>query len=175
MEKGFKLLPREKYYYGGECFVFGQYDKCINILESFVEDNYNGIYENKRTRDYLGKCYKIKKNYYKSLENYLQYMKYDKPTHNVIFEIADCCLNLNRIEEALFYYKMVVNGDFPIDKLTKVDPTEVIVKSCLQLCVLLFKQGKIEESIKYNEIAYSLRPNNNLVIHNKKYFESLNK
>ena len=101
MEKGFELLPREKYYYGGECFVFGQYDKCINILESFVKDNYNGVYENKRTRDYLGKCYKIKKNYYKSLENYLQYMRYDKPTHNVIFEIADCCYNLNRTSNCL--------------------------------------------------------------------------
>lgn len=173
MEKGFKLLPREKYYYGGECFVFGQYDKCINILESFVEDNYNGIYENKRTRDYLGKCYKIKKNYYKSLENYLQYMKYDKPTHNVIFEIADCCYNLNRIEESIFYYKIVVDNNFPIDNTTKIDPTSTIIKSCLQLCVLLFKQGNISESIKYNEIAYKLDSNNKLVLYNKKYFESL--
>ncbi len=102
-------------------------------------------------------------------------MRYDKPTHNVIFEIADCCYNLNRIEEAIFYYKIVADNNFPIDNCTKIDPTQTIIKSCLQLCVLLFKQGNISESIKYNEKAYKLDPTNQLVLYNKRYFESLKK
>ena len=173
MEHGYKLLPREKYYYGGECFVFGQIDKCINVLEDFVKDEYKGVYENKRTRDYLGKCYMIKKDYMKSLDNYLQYMRFDKPTVNTIKNIGDCCYKLGRISEAIFWYEIVVNDTFPLDYSTIVDTTNDKTASCLQLCICYYKFGNVEKSIYYNNKALEISPNNNSALYNKKYFDSL--
>lgn len=175
MKNGYKMLPREKYYYGGECYVFGYIDKCINILEDFVKDNYHGIYENKRTRDYLGKSYMIKKDYDKALYYYLQYMKFDQPNENIIRSIGECCMKLGRINEAIFWYEIVANMDFPIDNSTTINRKSDIITACLQLCIIYYKLKNIEKSEYYNNKILKIDPNNSAALYNNNFFNSLKK
>ena len=73
IEQHRELYPRELYYYGGELFVLGQIDKCLEVLRKFETTDYPGIYENKRTQDYLAKCYLKKGDCTKAKEHFLRY------------------------------------------------------------------------------------------------------
>lgn len=171
IEQHRELYPRELYYYGGELFVLGQIDKCLEVLKKFETTDYPGIYENKRTQDYIAKCYIKKGDCAKAKEHFLRYGAYDAFNRDVIYNIADCCFRMNDIEQAIFYYTIVTNIEFANNNLTKIDDESIIENSYLQLCVCYYRLGKVKESIEANNKALKLNPNNLNALANQKFFE----
>lgn len=169
IQNGIELKPREKYYYAGELFVLGRYDEAISILLDFEKDNYEGSYENKRAQDYLAKGYFYKQDYFNALEHYLKYLKYDMPTAEILYSIATCYVLLKRNKEAIFWYEIVIDDNYPKNNLTIEDSKRFKIKAGLQLCMLYYKID-INKSLKMNNYVLSLDPTNQIALGNLKFF-----
>ena len=175
IQNGIELKPREKYYYAGELFVLGEIDECIRVLEQFETKNYSGSYENKRTQDYLGKCYQYKKDFIKAKEHFLRYGAYENFNRAAIYNIADCCFDAGEYKQAIFYYSIVVNAEFTNDNLTKINDNKLIIDSCIQLCVCYYRIKDLRKSIYYNNIALKLDPKNTSANSNAEFFKKFKK
>lgn len=175
LEKERELYPREMYYYGGELFVLGEIDECIRVLEQFETKNYSGSYENKRTQDYLGRCYQYKKDFVKAKEHFLRYGAYENFNRAAVYNIADCCFDAGEYKQAIFYYSIVVNAEFTNDNLTKINDNKLIIDSCIQLCVCYYKIKDLQKSIYYNNLALKLDPKNTSANSNAEFFKKFKK
>jgi glycosyltransferase involved in cell wall biosynthesis len=173
IKAGFQLNPRECFYYGGELFCGGHYDECIGILEDFLSKNYDGIYELQRTLNYLAEAYYIKKDYKKALEYFLKAFLYDLPNEEVCYRIGNCFQELKRYEDAIFWYKIVTEQEFPANSLCKKDTGWKHYLPYQQLCVCYFYLGQCELANEYNNVALKYIPNDEIALANKEYFISI--
>lgn len=172
IQDGIKLKPREKYYFAGELFVLNRIDEAMEILLDFEKDNYYGTYENKRAQDYLAKGYLSKGDYKNALEHFLKCLVFDKPSVEINYNIANCYFNLDRIDEAIFWYNINAEDKYPRNNLSSTN-NNCLVNSFLQLCVCYFKKGDIEKAKISNEEALKLEPTNTNAINNFNFFLNL--
>lgn len=183
IEMGHKLNTREKFFYGGELFIFNYIDKAIINLESFVSStDYCNYYELCRAYNYLGHCYKSKNNYIKAIHNYLCQISYDEPNMTTYFDIAECYKELKEYRKALFYYNSIVSLDFRKEKLINnsefdnenySDYTKsLIINSLLSMCVIYYHLGDIENSILCNNKILLLDSKNPSALYNYNFFNS---
>ena len=179
---GHNLISREKYYFGGELVVFNYIDRAIEILESFVSDkDYDNKYELSRGYNYLGYCYKKKEEYEKSIINYFCQIACNEPDMNTYYEIADSFYTIKDYKNAIFYYNLVINMDFPKEKFINNSEYDINnkvnfinklkVNSYFALCLIYFNLNELEKSIFCNNKILEIEPNNENALYNKNFFE----
>lgn len=178
---GHKLNTREKYFYGGELYIFNYIDKAIENLESFVSSNdYCNYYELCRAHNYLGDCYKKKKIYIKAIHNYICQISYDEPNMTTYFDIAQCYQNLNEYKKALFYYNSIVELTFRKEKLINNSVYDIEncssyiqnlkINALLSMCIIYYNLGDISNSLLCNNKILIIDPKNPYALYNYNYF-----
>ena len=94
---------------------------------------------------------------------------------------ADVCCELakiyksygnNRYAKALYKLALEQHNNPIVDNTFLTEDKTTIIPA-LELCVLEYNEGNIDAAIKYNDMALSFEPNNESAVHNKSFFESL--
>lgn len=117
------LLAAQAYYWSGEaCYRLEEFDEALEKYNSFLESNlakrvpeYSQIHYN------MGYCFFSKKEYQKSLEQFLKFESTatSKPS-NLLYDaynrIADCYYTLTQYDNSLTYYnKNITAGKFDVE------------------------------------------------------------
>lgn len=99
----------------------------------------------------------------------------DVPRADVCCAIGDCYVRKGKNDWAKIWYKnALLRRDDEPDKTFMMNDRNTIYPA-LQLCVIEYNEGNVEESERYNDIAYGFDPENETILNNKKFFDSLKK
>lgn len=171
--KGINLTPRGLYYYARELFYNGEYNdaikhfkKFLDTEEGWVEDNINACYN-------LSICYKNKNDKKNMLKVLLKSFEYDIPRPEICCQIGDYYFNNKDYKRAIFWYKIALELEEPVDSWGFISHDYFGYIPCIQLCVCYDKLGNTEEAIKYNNKAAEYKPNDSSVAYNKNYFKNI--
>lgn len=162
---------RATYYFAKEFFYNGYYHSAIIWLKKFLK------FENKFAPNVLdayltiSKCYFYKKQYKKSINNLLYFLKNNQPNAEMCCLLAKCFLMQNLQKNAVFWYKTALNCNYDIKSGEFCDNSFCTITPALELCVLHYNLGDFEKAKQYHMLAKSFCPNHPSVVYNKKFFE----
>lgn len=109
----------------------------------------------------------------KELESIFKSFHYDHPRPEFCCRLGYHFLQKNDIRTAIFWYDLAIQS-----KNLKKDTMGFINVACytwlphLQLCICYDRLGDYETANMHNEIARSYRPEDEKILHNKKYLEA---
>ena len=174
-KKGEIKTIRDQYYYANELYYNGLYDEAIKWF--LICTSKKEMWDIDRLNAYL-KLYKI----YRSIKNDLdESFKYallalsctDTPRSDVCCALGDIYMQKNNIDWAIFWYEKAYNNILTGFDAVFLETHTYTTTPLLQLCVLYYKKGDINSSIKMNKLAESIDPNNESVIFNNNFFKNL--
>lgn len=170
-ENGDTFDARNSFYYARELYYNNKIDLAILELngfllreDSFLENRINACYV-------LADC--MRKKGFSPLSALFKSFEYDLPRAEICCEIGKYFYETDQRKLAIYWYK---------EALTKQADNKsgaFILRDCydfiplLQLCVLYYADGDINEAIKYNEKASSIKPNDKAVLFNKEFFKKI--
>ena len=171
LSEGATLNPREKFYYGRELYFNNMLTECIAVLGEFLQGE--GWSENKveacRTLYYAYNRLGRNKEALKSL------------ACGFLFSFPhaeDCCILAqhfeakNDIRSAIYWYERALTTDENVKNGGFINTNFQGFIPAIRLCVLYDKLGDEQSAYKYNEIAGSIKPQDESYLYNKKYFQS---
>lgn len=165
---------RQKYYFARELKDNGLYASAAAAYEWFLRGN--GWTENKigACRD-LAFCYKMCKKRNRCLQALLQSFRYAPPRPEICCDLGDLCFEEGDLRQAVFWYKLALNGGADAKTGAFVQPSCSGFYPCIRLCVCYDRLGEYERAAAYNERAGQYRPQDASYLHNKLYFEKMRK
>lgn len=176
LSSGEILDNRHKFYYARELYYNKRYDEAIVELENFLKiedawvenkisasiDLVNSLYLTNREEN-INKVYDVLVNTF----------KYDIPRASICCELGRFFFNKAKYDMAIYWYKLattlsmnIQNGGFENVDYYKFTPY-------IGICCCYYRLGNIKEAKEYNEKAGKIKPDDDIYIYNKKYFESI--
>lgn len=173
MREGIALNPREQFYYGRELYYHKRYREALDVLESFLSSG-DGWLENK-----IDACCHCAYCRYELGEDenalcaLLRSFAYDLPRAEVLCEIGNHFLKKEQYAQAAYWYTLAPGCKRDDQRGGFTAPDCYGYLPCIQLCVCYSCMGKLEQAIRFNELAASYKPQSAAVAHNRAYFQSL--
>lgn len=173
LEEGEHLSARERFYYARELYYVADYSKAIDQFEIFLKDE-TGWLENKisATID-LYNCYLAVSDEDNAIKALTKSFTYDLPRAEVCCELGSFLYSKRMYEPAKYWYNLALaqkpnisNGGFYF-----LDCYDFIPYIQLSVCSYMLKN--IDEAIKYNEMAGKIKPNSQIYLDNKLFFEKI--
>jgi glycosyltransferase involved in cell wall biosynthesis len=172
IKKGQLLSTRDFYYYAKELFDNEQYEKSERYFNYYLEKE-DGWIENKIVAcNKLSSYYYNEQNLYKSKLYSLYTFQYDAPRAKSCCQIGDCFQHEEKLEEAIFWYKLAYKLEKP-NEWGFYDPADYTWRPHLQLCICYYKLGKVDKAFKHNKIAYNHNSTHESILYNNEFFENL--
>ncbi|WP_113673815.1 glycosyltransferase [Vallitalea guaymasensis] len=173
IKEGYKLNPREIYYYGKELFDNKMYEEGIKVFSKYLEDNKGWKEDNivacKKIADYY---FDIKK-YDEGRKYCFKTFEYDLPRGEACCRLGLSYLNQNEIEKAVFWYELATKLEKPSSDWGFINENTYTWLPHLQLCVCYYKLGDTDKSYEHNRIASRYNSNNESIKYNEKFFREL--
>lgn len=94
----------------------------------------------------------------------LKSFEYAAPSAEFCCHLGLCFLNKKEFELGVFWYKLATQLEKPVG-------SRLVWLPHIQLCVCYDRLGKHELAYEHNEIARKYSPDNNQILHNKRYLE----
>lgn len=173
MKKYQKLNERQQFYYARELYYNEFYDKAILELETFLS-NENGWVENKISACLdLYNCYMQIGDSKKAICALTKSFVYDLPRAEVCSKIGDYFFNNKMYLKAVYWYELALKDNLDMTKggFYNLDYYGFIPH--IQLCVCLYKLGRIDEAINHNEMAGKIKPKDKVYLYNKDFFDKM--
>lgn len=167
-----EFSPREKYYYGRELFFNEKYEKAIDILEKFANDDKGWIENRADALKIVASCYKYLNNYEKYIETLLKCCIIYTPRADVCCELGNWFMEQNNFLQAIFWFKNALNCEKDEFSGGFIESDYYGYIPCLQLCVCLDRIGRTKEAFYYNNKAGLYKENSRAVEFNNEYFEN---
>jgi len=138
--------------------------RTIESYQEFLERGQGGVEENIAACGKLVDYYQNSDEQEKQLEYILKTFEYDAPRAEFCCHLGLYFLNIKHYEQGVFWYKLAAQLEKPSD-------SRLVWLPHIQLCVCYDRLGKHELAYEHNEIARKHSPNNNQILHNKRYLE----
>jgi glycosyltransferase involved in cell wall biosynthesis len=174
LARGEEFTLRDILYYGNELYDNKMYDEALKYYHKFLDSKQGWI------EDCIRVCGNIS-DYYRSinkLEEARSYtyktFEYDCPRAEACCRIGFSFLQEQKYRQAIFWYETATKLEKPKNSWG------FFTESCwtwlphLQLCVCYDRIGEHRKAFEHNEIALSYRPNDERMLYNRRYFESIN-
>lgn len=173
--KGEMKTGRDWFYYARECMWHDDWKVAIEKFKIAIERK--DLWNIDRLNAYMNMASlyaqnKMELEYIESVFRAASCTKYLRA--DVCCALAGIYRSYGNNKYAKELYKMALeeNGKTTVDNtFMTVDNTTII--PALELCVLEYNDGNIEEAKKYNDIALGFEPDNKSALYNKQLFESL--
>ena len=172
--KGEITTARDWFYYGRECMWHESHEAARAKFKKALETE--GLWNIDRLNLYMDQysmCL-IDRDMDGALLNALKASVCTRePRADVCCALGDWYLDNGSYTVAKFWYEQALS-----DKSEGVDKTFMSAEMegfhpALQLCVVMYNLGNVEESRRYNELALKYQPNDPTALGNRKFFESL--
>lgn len=171
--EGKELSNRNIFYYARELYFNGKFDAAIEYYLKFLETE-DGLMSNYIDSCIdLSNCYKAKKEYKKALSALLKSFEFDTPRAEICCQLGAYYKSKEDYTKAIFWYKLASTLERPKENWGSVSPDCYGYIPYMELCACYFKSGNLAEAIKNNDKAGEYKPEDPLVLHNKKYFKML--
>lgn len=172
VDSGEPLSPRDTFYYANELLDHGQFEDAIFYYETFLTSKLGWVEDNVRACFKLADCYSHLNDPENNLSSILRSFEYDIPRPEACCRLGFHFMEQSRNYEAIFWYEQALiikqnpNAPFQNKTFTTWLPH-------LQLCVLFDRLQQYETANAHNELARSYLPNDEKILHNKKYFDRI--
>lgn len=170
LEEKKELNPREQFYFASELYFHVLYEEAIETLEAFLNGRRGWIENNITACRYLHQCYRCTNRPQEALRTLFCSFEYDLPRAEVLCDIGSVYIELNRYEEAVYWYEKAlscVHGDTR-GGFMEADCYDYI--PYLQLCVCFDRMGLTKQAIDANERALRIKPESEAALGNRAYF-----
>lgn len=173
MEKeNIPLDDRQEYCYAKELYCLKRYEEAMLRYENYIA-KYEKEYKLKKSYLYpaileLADCYKIVKQENKRLDMLLKILKHEIPGSEACCKIGEVFMEQKEYSVAAFWFESAIKNkkDVREDGDANVDYNDFIPYT--NLCVCYYWLGDLEKARKYNEMAGSIKPNDETYLFNKK-------
>ena len=174
IKNGVKLSARQMYYFSRELMYNGYFEEAIVNYEKFLNQN-DAWVENKISacRD-LAFCYHKTGEEDKSIESLLKAFKFDSPRAEICCDLGEKFFSSNKLILAKYWYEKALQCEPNIKSGAFIEAEYYDIIPYLQLCVINYKLGKINEAKIYNDLVGKIDKNNKSYLYNKEFFDKLN-
>lgn len=173
LSDGIPLNPREQFYYGRELYYHKRYHDALGVLEGFLNCGNGWIENNIDACSHCAYCYYALNDNNMALRALLRSFTYDLPRAEVLCEIGGHFLRNEQFDKAAYWYTLAPSCKRDDSRGGFTAPDCYDYLPCIQLCVCYSRMGKIEQAIRFNELAASYKPDSPAVIHNRTFFQGL--
>ncbi|MCL2017435.1 MAG: glycosyltransferase family 2 protein [Alphaproteobacteria bacterium] len=177
LKNGGEFNPRERYYYSRELYEHKRYKEAINNFKIFLKDGKGWVEDNICACHLIGESFKALSDPDSALQAFFYSFIYDDPRPEICCSIAQHFFDKNNMRQAAYWYRVALENSVITSKR---ELHGFVLRDChgyipaIQLCVCYDRMGDYENSVKYNEMAGSFKPNDRTYLYNKKYFEKKN-
>lgn len=175
MKEGIALNPREQFYYGRELYYHKRYQDAVETFETFLDSGLGWIENNIDACCHCAYCYTEMGEGKKALQALFRSFTYDLPRAEVLCEIGGCFLKQEQFEKAAYWYTLAPSCKRDDSRGGFTAPDCYGYLPCIQLCVCYSRLGRLEQAVRFNELAAEFKPDSAAVAHNRAYFESLSR
>ncbi len=173
LSDGIKMTARDTFYYGRELYYHKEFDRAINTLNCFLNDN-DGWSENKiEACKILSFCYLETGDNAKALHTLFASFAYDNPRAETCCIIGSIFMKLNQYPKAIYWFELALTQKPKDVSGAFVDINAYGYLPCIQLCVCYDKLGAYKKAEEYNLKAGTYRPDSKAYMHNLNYFKDL--
>lgn len=172
IDRGDIFSARDYFYYGNELRENGHYEKAIesydqnlSIKEGWIEDK---VYSCINKAD----CYRFLGDLDNELKSLFQSFVYSKtPRPEACSRIGYNFQRKREYKNAIYWYSIAAQSEADTNQWSFTYPAYYTWYPHLQMCVCYYNLGDFQNSYEHNEKAYSYRPNDERILHNKKLLE----
>ena len=175
LKKGEKLSNRGLFYYARELCDHGKYKEAITYFEKFIKIQNTWVEDFVTASIKLSFCYKVMNNKEKAFEVLIKTFERTTPRPEVCCNIAAYLLEMGKLNEAKFWYELVLNMKIDKNNWGFVNHDYLGYIPAINLCVIYDRLGDRENAIKYNNLAKKFKPTSKSVLYNEEYFERTKK
>lgn len=141
-------------------------NRTIEAYKEFLKTGQGGVEDKISTCGKLVGYYQNTGEKDKQLEYILKSFEYDTPRAEFCCHLGLYFQNIKQYEQGIFWYKLATQLEKPVGSRLMWLPH-------IQLCVCYDRLGKRELAYEHNEIARKYSPENNQILHNKRYLERI--
>lgn len=171
IENGTPLDTRQTFYYARELMYAKRFSESISNFEKVLL-NKDAWIENK-----ISACFDLYKIYIElgnenmALQFLFKSFVYDKPRAEACCILGQYFISKKNYEIAIYWLNQALNNKYDISSGGFFSKDFYDFIPYIELCVCYFHLGNIPRAIKYNELAGSIKPNNESYLNNKAFFE----
>lgn len=169
---GNTLSERNWFYYAKELFLAGDYEKSAYYYDKFIDTDV-GL-----SCNYMDSCfdlsyyYDLKKDDKNSLKSLLRFFEKDGPRAEVCCKLGSYYKKQGDYKKAISWYQLAPYTVKP-DTMGSITLMFWDFVPYMELSVCYYNLGHLDKAIQYNEMASELRPDNEVVLHNRNFFQKL--
>ncbi len=171
--EGKTLNPRQHFYYARELKDNGYTERAIQEFTTFLDGGSGGTEYNICACADLAACYRLLQNDGMGIGALYRSFNYDLPRAEICCEIGSYFVESGRYEQAIYWYKLAAGKAYIEHSEGFYSPDCHGYTPNIQLCLCYDKIGDYETARKYNEIAGTYKPDDENVVYNRSYFNSI--
>jgi glycosyltransferase involved in cell wall biosynthesis len=165
--------PRDLFYYANECFDHQYYERAIEYYHKFLNSKQGWVEDNITACGRLADCYNHLGDAGREREYALKSFEYDIPRAEFCCRLGYGFMQQNEWRKAIFWYTLATKLEKPKDSWGFFNDACWTWLPHIQLCVCYDRLGEYQLAYEHNELARKYRPNDEQVLHNKRYLESI--
>lgn len=170
---GKQLSPRMQYYYARELAANGKTQKAIEIFTEFLRHGQGWSVNNIEAARELSQCYQKLGKLNDALKSAFMAFLYGVPTAEILCLIGELFLSIGKITQAAYWYKLATQCQIDSNNLGFVEKDYYDYIPYLQLCIIYYKLGDVQQARHYNDLAGKCKPNESKYLFNKIFFDKL--
>ncbi len=170
---GKTLDPRQQFYYARELSNNGYTEQAIEEFNKFLDSGNGWIENNINACSDLATCYRRMNNDFMEISSLFRSFIFDLPRAEICCEIGRFFLDKGKYDSAIFWYKLAADKEYDEKSGGFHSPDCYGFVPNIQLCVCYDRIGDHEKARYYNDLAVTFKPDNECVLYNRNYFDSI--
>lgn len=172
IESGISLSPRQNFYYARELFYNNYIESAIKEFKNFLQSN--GWIENKiEAYLNLSQCYVLLNNLQSAKQCLFNSFVLDLPRANILLELSNIYIKEKDYITALYWLKQIKNLKKQDKSGAFIQPDYYNFLPYLNMCLCYYHLGDINKALYYHLKCKKLKPNDERVLYNEKFFSSI--
>ncbi|MEC0226744.1 glycosyltransferase [Paenibacillus alba] len=163
--------PRDLFYFSNELYDHGQWERAIEQYDTFIASPDGWVEDKILASRRAGEAYAQLGRLQEARHKVLQGFAYALPRAESCCQLGYYELSEQRLENAVFWYKLATEVAKPIEPNARLDIPSWTWLPHLQLCVCYDRLGLYEQAHYHNEIAGGYVPDNPSVTANRNYLQ----
>lgn len=170
LQQGKSLSPREQFYFARELYYHQRYHEAIQQFTLFLNSQ-KGWLENIIDACRLrASCFYALGNTQAALASLLESFQYDTPRAETLCDVGKHFMDIQQFHIAIYWYQLALQCERNDESGAFIQPDCYDFIPYLQLCVCHDRLQETQMAFAYNERAALCKPDNPIVIQNRKYF-----
>lgn len=173
IKEGAEFSPRALFYYARELYYNGHFKKAIKTLNDFLKTK-DAFIENKiEACLILCFCHENLNNSGKALDSLFESFKLSSPRGEVLYNIGRIFMKEKKFKQASYWFERAIENGNNLESGAFVDKLKTTLYPALDLVVCYYNLGDLSRARHFHEISKGFNPNDESVLHNEKFFASL--